>query len=321
MYEMSGSGRAEALDKRKLRDWFKVRKYVVNRIRGGETQARAAYMAGVSAGFVSKWWNRWKRAKCWEALRTRSTRPHNIRRKKWQFVESIVSLRTDFPFIGAQKIKAMLDIELSHQKVHEVLVEEGLVDQGPKKRRVWRAFSRKHSNSLWQCDVMEIDDTKTRFLVTFIDDHSRCVLASRVLNSATSEAVSELLRSTVRMFGRPRQVLTDHGAQFTHSKSGGATRFGTTCEALGIKHIMAGVRRPTTCGKIERWHRSLREELIARLDDVSSFETELPAYLEWYNCSRPHFALDMRAPLDVYLADFMSVDDITEAARVHEVGG
>ena len=83
MYEMSGSGRAEALDKRKLRDWFRVRKYVVNLIRKGETQACAAHLAGVSAGFVSKWWNRWKRAKCWEALRTRSTRPHNIRRKKW----------------------------------------------------------------------------------------------------------------------------------------------------------------------------------------------------------------------------------------------
>lgn len=216
----------------------------------------------------------------------------------------------------------MVGCDLSHQKVHEVLVENELVARGPKKRRVWRAFSRKHSNSLWQCDVMEIDDTKTKFLVTFIDDHSRCVLASRVLNSATSEAVASLLRSTVRMFGRPRQVLTDHGCRFTHSKSGNATRFGTTCEALGIKHIMASVRKPTTCGKIERWHRSFQEELCSRCDwDVEKIEKELPSYLEWYNCSRPHFALDMRAPLDVYLADFMSIDDIVLRTRVHEVGG
>lgn len=322
MQEMSETGRAEALNKRKLRDWFKVRKYVVNHIRRGASQAAAARWAGVSAGFVSKWWNVWKREKRWEALRTRSTRPRHVRVKKYQFVDEIVSARKRFPFLGAQKIKALLNIELSHQKVHEVLVEEGLVDQGPKKRRVWRAFSRKHSNSLWQCDVMDLDDSKTKFLVTIIDDHSRFVLASKVLGSVTAEAVSSLLTATVRMFGRPRQVLTDHGCQFVHSRSGGMTAFGRTCSSLGIKHIMAGVRRPTTCGKIERWHRSLQEELCSRLDwDVEKIEDKLPEYLEWYNTARPHFALGLEAPLAVYLGDLIRAEDVTVTTSVHEVGG
>lgn len=91
----------------------------------------------MSAGFVSKWWNCWKREKRWEALRTRSTRPHSIERKKWRFADSIMELRTKYPFLGAQKIKAMLDCDLGHQKVHEVLVENELVAHGPKKRRVW----------------------------------------------------------------------------------------------------------------------------------------------------------------------------------------
>lgn len=193
----------------------------------------------MSAGFVLKWWNIWKKEKCWEALRTRSTRPRHVRVKRYQFVEEIVSIRKQFPFLGAQKIKAMLNIELSHQKVHEVLVENELVDQGPKKRRVWPAFARKHLNSLWQCDIMELDDTKSRFLVTFIDDHSRFVLASTVMESVTSEAIASLLRSTVRMFGRPRQVPTDHGRQFVHSRGGRPTVFEVECQHLGINHIMA----------------------------------------------------------------------------------
>lgn len=320
MNEMSELETAKPIHKE--RDWFRVRKYVVNLIRKGETQARAAYLAGVSAGFVSKWWKRWKANKCWEALRSRSTRPRTVRVKKYAFVDEIVSLRKRFPFLGAQKIRALLSIDLSHQKVHEVLVEQGLVDQGPKKRRVWRAFERRHSNSLWQCDVMDLDETKARFLVTMIDDHSRCVLASKVLDSVTAEAVASLLRSTVRMFGRPRQILTDHGCQFTHARSGGMTVFGTTCEALGIKHIMAGVRRPTTCGKIERWHRSFQDELCSRCDrDVARIEEELPAYLEWYNRERPHFALGLEAPLTVYLADLLTSENITVTTNVHEVGG
>jgi transposase InsO family protein len=116
-------------------------------------------------------------------------------------------------------------------------------------------------------------------------------------------------------------VLTDHGCQFTHSKSDGLTVFGRTCQALGIEHIMAGVRRPTTCGKIERCHRSIRKELIAQLDDIALFETSLPTYLEWYNARRPHFSLGLEAPLTVYLADLLTSESITVTMNVHEVGG
>jgi len=67
--EIPSGTKAEVIDKRKARDWFKVRKYVVNRIRKGDSQASAARWAGVSLGFVNKWWNIWKRTKSWDALR------------------------------------------------------------------------------------------------------------------------------------------------------------------------------------------------------------------------------------------------------------
>jgi len=309
--EIPSGTKAEVIDKRKARDWFKVRKYVVNRIRQGDSQASAARWAGVSLGFVNKWWNIWKRTKSWDALRTRSSAPKRVRVKRYWYADEIVDLKRRHPELGAQKIRAMLGIDLSHQKVYEVLVEEGLITPGPKARRVWKAFSRKHSNSLWQMDVMVPDALQNRYLVTIIDDHSRFVLASRLLASATAEAVTDVLRTAVRMFGRPRQVLTDHGSQFIHNSDGGLTVFGAFCAEHGIQHILAGVRRPTTCGKIERWHRSFREEVLNFVgEDLGLLAWYMPGSLEFYNAERPHWALGLRTPMEVYLADFIIPEDL-----------
>lgn len=125
----------------KQRDWFKVRKYVVERIRKGNTQSRAAYLIRVPVAFATKRRNRWNDARCRDVVRTLSMRPRTIMGEKRRFAESIADLRTKYTFLGTQKIMTMLDIDLNHQKVREVLVENGLVRQGPRKRRVWRASS------------------------------------------------------------------------------------------------------------------------------------------------------------------------------------
>ena len=95
--EIPSGTKAEVIDKRKARDWFKVRKYVVNRIRDGASQASAARWAGVSLGFVNKWWNIWKRTKSWEALRTRSSAPRRVRVKRYWYADEIVDLKRKHP--------------------------------------------------------------------------------------------------------------------------------------------------------------------------------------------------------------------------------
>jgi transposase InsO family protein len=318
MTEVPGDVKDEGLDKRNERDWFKVRKYVVNRVREGLSQARAARLAGVSEGFVSKWWNRWKRTKSWDAIRSRSTAPNNVRVKRYFHSDEIVSARLEHPEMGAQKLKAFTGVELSHQTIHTVLVEEGLVTPGPRERRVWRSFSRKHSNSLWQMDFKELQRGGP-WLLSIIDDHSRMILASRMLDRITVEAVLVVVRKAFRCFGRPRQILTDHGVQF-YSPKGGESTFAAMCQALGIRHILAGIRKPTTIGKIERWHRTLEDELFRFIaGDLQLLKHLLPGFVEWYNTGRPHWSLDLRTPLEVYLADFMSSEEITKSANIHEV--
>jgi len=87
--------------------------------------------------------------------------------------------------------------------------------------------------------------------------------------------------------------------------------FGAFCAEHGIRQILTGVRIPTTCGKIERWHRSFREEVLHFVgDDVRLLAWCMPGSLAFYNAERPHWTLDLRTPMEVYLADFIIREDL-----------
>jgi len=301
------------------RNWFKVRKCVVKRLREGWSVQQVVNVYGVCKAFVYKWWNRWLESKTWDALRDRPSTPHTIRRKKWKYAATVIETRKAHPEMGAQKIKAYLGdkIDLSHQSIHEILREEGLVRPGKKVRRRWRQFARYHSNSLWQIDITELEDGGP-YLVSIIDDHSRFVIASAVVEHATKSVILGILRKAIRMFGKPRQILTDHGSQFFANK-GGCSEFDAFCRSLGIQHILAGVRKPTTIGKVERWHRTVKAELGVKCRDLDEFKTRLPDYVAWYNSERPHWGLGLRTPAAVYFADFILPEDFASSASVYKV--
>lgn len=79
-----------------------------------ENRTQLAYHLGVRTGFLSKWWAVWKVNKTWESLRDRSSRPKNIISKKWEYTEPIIELRKAHLEMGAQKIKAILGVDLNH---------------------------------------------------------------------------------------------------------------------------------------------------------------------------------------------------------------
>ena len=156
------------------------------------------------------------------------------------------------------------------------------------------------------------------YLFSIIDDHSRFILASQVIEAETADIAINILMRTIAMFGKPRQILSDHGSQFFANK-GGTSRFDKVCRELGIHHILAGVRKPTTTGKIERWHRTLKDEVLRFCKDVSEFRKRLPDFIEWYNVHRPHWGIDLRTPISLYYADFILPEDFAPGASVHEV--
>lgn len=297
------------------RDWFKVQKWAVNRLREGKKPSEVAGMLGVSESAVYKWKKIWHENKTWESLRDKSSRPKTIQVKKWEYYQLVVDTRKAHPDLGPQKIKAFLGIDLNLQAIYELLVAAGLIQPGPKVRRHWRSFARHHSNSLWQMDIKTL---KEPYLFSIMDDHSRAILASKIINTEDADEVISVLLATIRMFGKPRQILTDHGSQFFSNK-GGICRFDELCKAQGIRHILAGVRKPTTIGKIERWHRTIKYDLLVGCRDIDEFCAKLPGFIEWYNLYRPHWGIDLRTPFSVYFADFITNDELSEYASVHEV--
>jgi Integrase core domain len=158
---------------------------------------------------------------------------------------------------------------------------------------------------LWQLDVVGgvlLGDGKECKVLTGIDDHSRFVVCAGVMVRATSRAVCTHFAQAMRRHGVPQEVLTDNGKVITGRFGAKDTEvlFDRICRENGIDHLLTAPRRPTTTGKIERFHRTMRQEFLTGrvFGDLATAQDELDAWVASYNTQRPHSALDMATPAD-----------------------
>jgi hypothetical protein len=172
---------------------------------------------------------------------------------------------------------------------------------------------------LWQLDivggVMLADGTELK-LASGIDDHSRfCVLAALV-ERATGRAVCTAFAAALQRHGMPAEVLTDNGRQFTGrfgKPRPAEVLFDRICRENGITHRLTGVRSPTTTGKVERFHKTLRSELLATLPPFPSQQVAQKVVDDWvedYNTRRPHQAIGMATPAARFHANQPTDDDL-----------
>jgi integrase len=156
---------------------------------------------------------------------------------------------------------------------------------------------------LWQMDIVggvRLVDGSEAKIVSGIDDHSRFVICARVVARATGKPVCDALAWAMRTHGVPDEVLTDNGKVFTarFGPGPGPVLFDRICTENGIRHLLTAPRSPTTTGKVERWHKTLRREFLdgqvfASLDDA---QAQLDAWVEHYNLQRPHQSLGGAVP-------------------------
>jgi transposase InsO family protein len=158
---------------------------------------------------------------------------------------------------------------------------------------------------LWQMDVMGgvlLDDGTELKMVTGVDDHSRFCIAATLIERATSKAVCEVLAKALRTYGIPDEILTDNGKVFTgrFGRQPVEVLFDRICRENGISHRHSAVRKPTTTGKIERFHQSLRFEFICdrSFKSLKSAQRALDAWVKDYNTERPHQSLEMAIPAE-----------------------
>jgi hypothetical protein len=127
-------------------------------------------------------------------------------------------------------------------------------------------------------------------------------VAAGLIERANARAVCQIFTQSLARYGSPEELLTDNGKVFTGrlGPHPGEVLFDRICREQGITHLLTGVRCPTTTGKIERFHKTLRAELLTgrRFDSLPEAQQVLDAWVADYNLRRPHQALAMVVPAE-----------------------
>ena len=133
------------------------------------------------------------------------------------------------------------------------------------------------------------------WMISYLDDHSRFIPGSRIHHNPTAEHAIHLLEASMKRYGKPKQILTDRGTQFYPARGEGSSTFTEFCSGKGIQHIVASVRRPSTIGKIEAFHKAHKYE-------AWMFQNH-QQFVNYWNYERPHQGLSYLYPADVYFRD------------------
>ena len=245
-----------------------------------------------------------------QPLTDRSRRPHTTPTRTPEAVEQLVlTLRADNPGWGAKTIHTVLSnagyANLPCVKtVNNILNRYGCISSEESlKRQPFIRFEKELCNQMWQTDFkgeFRMADNNYCYPLTILDDHSRFSLkiAPRM---STANVVIPVFLEAFREYGMPDSVLSDNGAQFAGFKKG-YTQFERWLMDLDILPIHGRIKHPQTQGKIERFHRTMKQELLnhTTISDIVDADNQFSVWREKYNNVRPHEALNMRTPADVY---------------------
>jgi transposase InsO family protein len=190
-----------------------------------------------------------------------------------------------------------------------------------------RRWERARPMELWQMDVVggfHLADGTELKAVSGIDDSSRFGVSATLVRRATAGPVCEALLAALRRHGIPDQILTDNGKVFTGrfgpAGSSAEVLFDRVCAENGIRHLLTAPRSPTTTGKVERWHKTIRAEFLTEHDrrhaTLEELQQALDAWLVRYNTERPHQALGMRPPIERFQLASAAVETVVEPVPV-----
>jgi len=194
--------------------------------------------------------------------------------------------------------------------IHRILVRAGLVIAAPKKRpkASYRRFEADLANECWQSDFthFQLADSTGVEILAWIDDCSRYLLRLTAHTRVSGRIVLDEFRTAMRDHGIPASTLTDNGMVYTTRFSGGRggrNGFEAELHRLGIQQKNSRANHPTTCGKVERFHQTLKRWLDEQPAPETLIELQvlLDKFATLYNTERPHRALPNRAtPAAVY---------------------
>ncbi len=292
-------------------------RYVVDAVvLEGRGVREVARVHGVSKSWVSELVRRY-RAGGYDALEPRSRRAHTRpNRTPDEIEDAIVRIRKHLADDGFDAGARTIHWHLSKERdevpsistIWRVLSRRGFVAPQPKKRphASLIRFEAALPNECWQSDVThwQLRAGRDVEILTFLDDHSRMVVACRVTGVTTVTDVVGLFREGGARWSYPASVLTDNGAIYNATARKGATAFETELDKVGVVYKHSRPYHPQTCGKIERWHQTLKRFLAKqrRARSIPDLQSQIDRFVRSYNEERPHRARGSLTPKAAYEA-------------------
>ena len=189
---------------------------------------------------------------------------------------------------------------IGHNKIHRIMLEEGLAkhEENKQKRRKYKCYQRKHSNSLWHTDWFQY---KGKWHIMFEDDASRFVTGFGEFQNRSSENAWKVFKQGLK-YGVPKQLHSDNDSTFKANeqtgKKNGETNYQKRVKEAGVKQIFARPGHPRSNGKNEKLNGTIKRLMGKGL----SFSDAV----KHYNFKKPHWALDsskgkLRTPYQAFL--------------------
>ena len=221
---------------------------------------------------------------------------------------AVLALRHAHPAWGGRKIVHVLlrdqAVRIAPSTVTHVLHRAGLISAAASVgASAWQRFEHDRPNSLWQMDFkghFPVGAGRCHAL-TVLDDHSRFNIVLNAHPNEQRNGVQAALHEAFSVYGLPERINTDNGAPWGNGGQGGLTGLGAWLVRLGVRLSYSTPAHPQTNGKDERFHRSLKAEVLHRaFHDLAQVQRAFDAWRQVYNRERPHEALDMDVPASRY---------------------
>jgi transposase InsO family protein len=286
----------------------------VARLLQGENMSRVCREFGVSRPTGYKIFNRYKDLG-YQGLLDRSRRPYRHANKlPFQLESAIVRLRTEHPSWGAAKIREKLLRAFpmvpapAKSTVHAVLDRNGLVERRKRRRHKAQGTSLTDPtapNQLWCADFkgeFMLGNRKYCYPLTITDYSSRYLLACESLESIKSTFAFSVFERVFKDFGLPNAIRTDNGVPFASPNA----LFGLSKLAVWWLRLGIGIERikpghPQQNGRHERMHLTLKKEATKPASfNFLQQQGRFDEFIEVYNSQRPHQAIGMRYPAELY---------------------
>ena len=290
-------------------------RYVVDAVvLEGRSAREVARAHGISKSWIYELIARYRDGG-YRALESRSRRPRSCKHgTPPEVIEAIVALREELHDQGhdcgattiSYHLTGRIENVPSRTTIWRILKREGLIVPQPQKRPQSSLirFEAELPNEMWQTDITHwhLAGGEHVEIMNMIDDHSRLFLATQAFTTTKAQDVVDVFHKAIELHGLPACLLSDNGAVLTATPRKGKVHLQTELERSRITNKNSRPYHPQTCGKIERLHQTLKRYLTRQpvAKTLTELQTQLDAFVHYYNHIRPHRALNGRTPLQAY---------------------